>query len=133
MAANKAYYIKKIRRLTFYMDYRKLAFDTYPSVCAYCGFGIQDVLEVAHLDGDRKNNAIDNLVVLCPNCHKMHDINLIPTEIIIEMRDHRKNVDWKKRLKDAAVKAALTRKRSRAGKKAAATRAKRSARNIDEK
>ena len=34
-------------------DYRKLAFETYDPVCAVCGFGIKDVLEVAHLDGNR--------------------------------------------------------------------------------
>lgn len=108
------------------MNYRKLAFKAYPPICAYCGFGIEEVLEVAHLDGDRNNNTVENLAILCPNCHKMHDIDLIPTSTIIQMRDQKKHIDWKKRLKDAAIKSALTRKRSRAGKKAAATRAKNS-------
>lgn len=48
------------------------------------------------------------------------------------MRDRKKHVDWNKRLKNAAIKAAITRKRSRAGKKAAATRAKNS-RNLADK
>lgn len=107
------------------MNYRKLAFDTYLPICAYCGFGIREILEVAHLDGNRNNNTVKNLVILCPNCHKMHDIDLIPTATVILMRNRKKHVDWNKRLKDAATKSALTRKRSRAGKKAAATRAKR--------
>ena len=105
-------------------NYRKLAFDTYPSVCAHCGFGIRDVLEVAHLDCDRSNNDISNLAILCPNCHKMHDLDLISTEVIIEMRDRPKEVRWAKRLKDAGQKAALTRKLKLAGKKAAETRRK---------
>jgi 5-methylcytosine-specific restriction endonuclease McrA len=108
------------------MNYRKLAFEVYQPICAYCGFGIKEILEVAHIDGNRSNNAVKNLVILCPNCHKMHDIDLIPTATVIQMRDRKRHVDWKKRLKDAANKAALTRKRSRAGKKAAATRAKNS-------
>lgn len=28
-------------------------------------------LEVHHIDGDRKNNALENLQLLCPNCHAL--------------------------------------------------------------
>lgn len=104
------------------INYRKLAFKAYDPVCAYCGFGIPAVLEVAHIDCDRSNNEVSNLVILCPNCHKMHDLDLISTETIIQMRDRPKMVDWKKRMKDAGQKAALTRKRSVAARKAAETR-----------
>jgi hypothetical protein len=107
-----------------HFNYRKLAFDTYPAVCAHCGYGIRDVLEVAHLDCDRSNNDISNLAILCPNCHKMHDLDLISTEVIIEMRDRPEEVRWAKRMKDAGQKAALTRKLKLAGKKAAETRRK---------
>lgn len=110
-----------------HFNYRKLAFETYDPVCAHCGFGIPSVLEVAHIDCDRSNNDIGNLVILCPNCHKMHDLNIISTETIIQMRDRPKVVDWKKRMKDGGQKAALTRKRSMAAKKAAETRRKRRA------
>lgn len=108
------------------VNYRKLAFDNYPPICAYCGFGIPEVLEVPHLDGNRENNALDNLAILCPNCHKMHDIGLIPTEIIIEMRDRERRVDWSKRMKDAGRKAAATRKRRAAAIKSWETRRKKS-------
>ncbi len=104
-------------------NYRKLAFSHYPQVCAHCGFGIPDALEVAHIDGNRSNNAVTNLVILCPNCHKMHDLDLISTPTIIEMRDRPKVVVWAKRMKDAGRKAAKTRKLRIAGIKAAATRA----------
>jgi len=114
------------------VNYRKLAFDYYPAVCAYCGHGIRDVLEVAHIDCDRSNNEITNLVILCPNCHKMHDLDLISTETIIHMRDSPKVVNWRKRMKDAGRKAAETRRLKAvetekwrlAGLKAAQTRAK---------
>ena len=115
------------------INYRKIAFNAYAPLCAHCGFGIPAVLEVAHVDGNRQNNGPKNLVVLCPNCHKMHDLDLISTETIIQMRDRPKIVKWSKRMKDAGKKAALTRKQREAalrrkhraaGRKAAATKKK---------
>ena len=104
------------------MVYRKLAFDHYEPFCAYCGFGIQDILEVAHIDGSRLNNKLDNLVILCPTCHKMLDVDLIANQTIKSVRDRAKKVNWAKRMKDAGKKAAHTRKWRQAGKKAAETR-----------
>lgn len=115
------------------VNYRKLAFAQYPPVCAHCGFGIPDVLEVCHLDCQRSNNDVVNLVILCPTCRKMHDLDLISTETICTMRDRPKQVRWAKRMKDAGKKAAFSRKRNAAavrrkwrmaGLKAAATRAR---------
>ncbi len=41
--------------------------------CYSCGgsewLGHQIPLELHHIDGDPKNNSLNNLVVLCPNCH----------------------------------------------------------------
>jgi hypothetical protein len=91
------------------INYRKLAFDHYAAVCAHCGFGIRDVLEVCHIDCQRTNNEVSNLVILCPTCHKMHDLDLISTETICTMRDRPKAVRWAKRLKDGGKKAAATR------------------------
>lgn len=93
------------------INYRKLACEMYPPICAHCGFGIPEELEVAHIDGDRDKNDVSNLVILCPNCHKMHDLGLIPTTTVVEMPDRERAVDWSKRMKDAGKKAAATRKR----------------------
>ena len=42
-------------------------------VCVICGLsewrGERLVLQVDHIDGDRKNNTLENLRLLCPNCH----------------------------------------------------------------
>lgn len=115
------------------INYRKLAFEHYDPICAHCGFGIAEVLEVAHIDCNRANNDIGNLVILCPNCHKMHDLDIISTDMIIQMRNRPKNVKWAKRMKEAGQKAALTRKRRLAGKKAVATRRKNQAEKEKEK
>ena len=104
------------------INYRKLAFEHYDPLCAHCGFGVPAVLEVAHIDCNRANNEVSNLVILCPNCHKMLDLDLISNETIIQMRDRPKIVTWAKRMKDAGQKAAITRKWRTAGKKAAETR-----------
>jgi len=123
------------------INYRKLALEHYHDrvYCAHCGFGIVEVLEVAHLDGQRHNNAPDNLAILCPTCHKMHDLDIISTETIIEMRDRPRVVLWSKRMKDAGKKAALSRKRGElarrrkrrlAALKAVATRTRNGAQKI---
>jgi 5-methylcytosine-specific restriction endonuclease McrA len=121
------------------VSYRKAALAHYRrqvgehgfNLCVVCGFGVQSVLEVAHLNQDRKDNAVENLAVLCPNCHKMHDIGLIPSEVVRSLRDNPAAENWKLRIKDAGAKAAATRgakrvaaKKSAAAKKAWASRTK---------
>ena len=56
-----------------YSNYRLLAFRNYPHECAVCGYHDDDdmsLLEVHHIDENRENNDLKNLIVLCPNCHK---------------------------------------------------------------
>jgi hypothetical protein len=114
------------------LTYRKLAFANYPARCVYCGYGIPEVLEVAHLDCNRTNCGLDNLAILCPTCHRMHDLALIPTDIIVRLRDEPPTANWAKLQKDGPRKAAATLERKRRARKAVATRreyaARRSAR-----
>jgi hypothetical protein len=104
--------------------YKKLVDGFLVNVCVMCGFGIPAVLEVAHLDQKRSNNDVGNLAVLCPNCHKMHDLGLIPTEVVRTMRDYEAQPNWALAMKDAGAKAGLTKKRSGVANRAAATRKK---------
>lgn len=51
-------------------SYRDWAFEKYPHQCAVCGWNEdEDILEVHHIDENRQNNELDNLIILCPNCH----------------------------------------------------------------
>jgi 5-methylcytosine-specific restriction endonuclease McrA len=106
-------------------NYRKLALNAYVPICVYCGFGIKEILEVAHLDCNPENNDLANLVLLCPTCHRMHDVDLIPTDVVIRLRDEKRTVKWAKLTKDAALKAVATKRNTpdllaEAGRKAAA-------------
>jgi hypothetical protein len=113
-------------------NYRKLAFEKYAPICVHCGFGIKEVLEVAHLDCNPQNCDLDNLAILCPTCHRMHDIDLIPTDAVIRLRDEKRKPRWAKLTKDAARKAVETKRldpelMKRAAQKAVATRKARKA------
>lgn len=53
------------------INYRDIAFRTYEHKCACCGWH-EDIriLEVHHIDGNREHNYVENLVILCPICHR---------------------------------------------------------------
>jgi hypothetical protein len=39
------------------------------SHCERCGFSLTAILQVHHKDRNHSNNALNNLELLCPNCH----------------------------------------------------------------
>lgn len=50
--------------------YRNLAFRNYENKCAICNWQEdKDILQVHHIDENRENNNLENLIILCPNCH----------------------------------------------------------------
>lgn len=53
---------------------RRFLIEEFGEVCQSCGIGPQWnnkilTLQVDHKDGDSDNNAVDNIRLLCPNCH----------------------------------------------------------------
>ncbi|NWK09567.1 HNH endonuclease [Marine Group I thaumarchaeote] len=75
----------------------------------------KDILEVAHVDGNHKNNNPENLCWLCIKCHRLFDIDLITIEQLLPRRDFVETMpkaNWKKLMKDAGAKAARTRKQN---------------------
>ena len=46
--------------------------DYHCEVCGYEGYNVKTgntILQIHHKDGNSKNNMVDNLQVICPNCH----------------------------------------------------------------
>ena len=62
----KSGYYKDKPQYKYYTKARK----HYGEVCADCGWKkYPEVLQVHHIDENRSNNSLENLVVLCPTCH----------------------------------------------------------------
>ena len=58
--------------------------------CEKCGntewFGQPIALEVHHIDENRQNNDIHNLIILCPNCHKFLTLHLFSLKELQEFK-----------------------------------------------
>jgi len=54
-----------------YTCYRERALLQYGEQCENCGFDDVRSIDVHHIDENRDNNDIDNLIVLCCNCHAL--------------------------------------------------------------
>lgn len=72
-------------------DYRERAIEKYGRKCELCEW--DKTIEVHHIDGNRENNDLKNLIVLCPNCHSLtksykHNIS---EEIVLEIEQRIKN------------------------------------------
>jgi 5-methylcytosine-specific restriction endonuclease McrA len=61
-----------------------LCFRKYAVKCHFCGEHLSerdlpvratDLLTIHHLDGDRGNDSVDNLVIAHRRCHKAHHLN----------------------------------------------------------
>lgn len=52
--------------------YRDVAFRNYPHKCNRCGYNEYiGILRVHHRDRNRSNSSLENLEILCPNCHEI--------------------------------------------------------------
>jgi hypothetical protein len=65
-------------------NYRKTAFNLHGNACLICGF--DKVIEVHHIDKNRKNNTKENLVPLCPNHHMMIHRSKFKEEVLKEIK-----------------------------------------------
>lgn len=68
-------------------NYREMAFRHYEHQCSVCGWHEDaDILEVHHINENHYNNELNNLIILCPICHRKltsHKYTLINREQIV--------------------------------------------------
>ena len=64
-------YFRKVRnKPERYKNYRTICNYYHDnSKCETCGYNEHDILQVHHINGNRVDNSVDNLIFLCPNCH----------------------------------------------------------------
>jgi len=60
------------------LKYRLIKLGLKENRCECCGnmgswMGTELILQLHHKDGNHKNNSIENLQILCPNCHSQTD------------------------------------------------------------
>lgn len=52
-------------------NYRTIAFRHYEHKCNICGYDEdEDLLEVHHVNEEHNDNYVENLMILCPLCHR---------------------------------------------------------------
>lgn len=57
-------------------SYRQNAWKVFEKKCYDCGFAEPSVLVIHHIDGNRHNGAIENLIPVCHNCHCLRHIQM---------------------------------------------------------
>lgn len=77
---NAAYYIENCINIPSHRLKSKLIRDGLKqNCCEICGIStwqnVQLPLELHHKDGNHFNNNLDNLIILCPNCHSIQEGN----------------------------------------------------------
>ncbi|MDE1970990.1 MAG: HNH endonuclease [Patescibacteria group bacterium] len=67
---------KRTEKISAFHSYRKRAWRHFTKKCQDCGNEDERILVIHHIDGDRKNGKIENLIPVCHNCHCLRHIEM---------------------------------------------------------
>ena len=71
------YFNNEIKIKSYQLKNKLIEFNYFESKCARCGItkwlNEDAPLELHHKDGNKNNNSLENLELLCPNCHAFTD------------------------------------------------------------
>jgi hypothetical protein len=59
--------------------------NTNETSCLVCGESMKNTLDIHHLDGNRKNSAKSNKIIICASCHRILDKAKTPIEARIDL------------------------------------------------
>lgn len=82
---------QKNRNYQIYHNIEPELYRKITKACIICSF--DKVVELHHLDNNRKNNSEENMIGLCPNHHKMIHILKYKDEIIAEIKERLNSKD----------------------------------------
>src|SRR5579875_935114 len=84
-----------ILMIAIYMVNRKhLSYIKFQNRCSVCHIDVAEVISIHHINGNHKDNRIENLHLVCFNCH--HLIEMYP-DAIAKVPDYdalRKDIDY---------------------------------------
>jgi hypothetical protein len=69
--------VKNVDENLSHRQYKKYLISMYGEKCMICGWCEKNErsgkipIELEHIDGNSKNNSLENLKLLCPNCHSL--------------------------------------------------------------
>ena len=56
-------------KVEYYRGLKLRLFEQRGKICERCGHNVFEILQIHHKDRNRNNNALENLEIICPNCH----------------------------------------------------------------
>lgn len=67
-SCSNTFFARKRNKPENYKNYRTICFASHNKQCVVCNE--KNIIEVHHMDGNKKNNDVKNLVPLCPTHHQ---------------------------------------------------------------
>jgi len=98
------------KRITLSKTVEKRVFQQAISHCVFCPEADVASLQVHHIDGDPSHNAIENLLLVCANCHTKITAGVLSEA---DVRLKKRQLEWSPAATGAAVSVSISNSRFR--------------------